>query len=339
MTIFGWDASHYDAPPTKRDGISFYTHKCAEGHHFYRDAEYGDAMGKACALGIPILGAYYVNHPGTVTDQVDWFVSLVRQYTPWWRDYPWIWQIDAEKFSYMDRAPNLAEINAFGDLICSRTGSPADSVIAYAPKWLYGDKLRGLKYRLWASNYGTNPAVPYRQAYPGDSSARWASYSGQQVIVLQYGSATTIGGQTTCDANAHRGTEASLAGLLRPTPPPPPPTPPTRGGTMLLVKTAADDTTWRSDGKERTAMRSGSALKALKAAGHTVAVVANAAELEDAAGPVWAGPVSATFTDAQVARIAEQLVAATDNPLGPADVPAIVAAVKQAQREGTGTAG
>lgn len=42
-----------------------------------------------------------------------------------------------------------------------------------------------------------------------------------------------------------------------------------------------------------------------------------------------------TLSDAQVAAIADRLVAATDNPLGDADKPAIVAAVKQALSEGS----
>lgn len=29
----------------------------------------------------------------------------------------------------------------------------------YAPKWLYGDGLRGLRYPLWASDYGSNPTA------------------------------------------------------------------------------------------------------------------------------------------------------------------------------------
>ncbi len=214
MTTFGWDASNYDAPPTARDSVDFYTHKAAEGHHFYYDAEYAASLTNARNLGIPVLGAYFVTHPGTVSDQVDWFLSIVDSETPWWRQYPWIWQIDAEKFSYMSRAPNLDEINGFGDLICSRARVPASQVIVYAPRWLYGDSLRGLRYRLWASNYGSNPAVPYRQAYPGDGSSRWDAYSGQTPIILQYGSRTTIAGQTTCDANAFRGTLDQLKALL-----------------------------------------------------------------------------------------------------------------------------
>jgi len=215
LTVYGWDASHYDALPKARDGIDFYTHKTAEGHHYYRDAEYGPALNAARNLGIPVLGTYFVNHPGSVADQADWWVSIVNADTPWWRTVPWIWQIDAEKFPYMSRAPSPAEINALGDAICARTGSPASSVIAYAPEWLYGDTLKGLKYRLWASNYGSNPAVPYRQAYPGDSSSRWDAYSGKRPIFLQYGSRTTIAGQSTCDANAYRGTLSQLVADLQ----------------------------------------------------------------------------------------------------------------------------
>lgn len=73
----------------------------------------------------------------------------------------------------------------------------------------------------------------------------------------------------------------------------------------------------------------------------------------DAGGPAWlveqvtkltamlaelvARPApEAVVSDAQVDRIAAALIAATDVPLGEADKPAIVAAVKQAAREGTG---
>ena len=210
MTTFLWDDSHWGDPPAARDGIDGYTHKAAEGHHFYRDSEHKAALNAARSLGIPVLGSYFVQHPGTVADQVDWWVSIVNAEVPWWKQVPWIWQIDAERFSYMSRAPNLSEINAFGDLLRSRTGARASSVIVYAPKWLYGDALRGLKYELWASSYGSNPAVPYRQAYPGDTSSRWVAYSGQAPVLLQYGSRTIIAGQTTCDANAYRGTLAQL---------------------------------------------------------------------------------------------------------------------------------
>lgn len=215
-----WDTSHYDHDPSRgpvdvaaamADGICGVTAKCAEGHHFYRDGTFQITMDRGRAAGVPLLGPYFVQHPGTVTDQVDWLIQLVNQQTPWWPQVPgWFWQIDAEKFSYMSRAPNLAEINAFGDLLCTRLQLPASRVVAYAPRWLYGDTLRGLRYRLWASSYGNNPGVPYRQAYPGDQSTRWVPYSGQEPLLLQYGSLTLIGPQRACDASAYRGTVAQL---------------------------------------------------------------------------------------------------------------------------------
>lgn len=214
MTTFGWDQSHYDTPMTVRDDIDFVTHKCAEGHHFYKDNEYNAAMTNALKLGIPVLGAYFVNHPGSISDQVDWFVSIVNAETPWWKDVPWMWQIDAEKFSYMDREPTIAEINAFGAALQARTGSSAGSIFAYAPPWLYGEKIKGLKYPLWSSNYGNNPKVRYRTAYPGDTSTRWKASNEVTATILQYGSNTTIGNQTTCDANAFRGTLDQLLNLI-----------------------------------------------------------------------------------------------------------------------------
>ena len=215
MSTYGWDASNWDDPPRVRDGIDLYTHKAAEGHHFYYDREYGASLNAARDLGIPVLGAYFVNHPGTVADQVDWFVQVLDQDTPWWRTHPcFVLQIDAEKFDYMDRAPTRAEIQAFGDRLVQVHGVKPQRVVAYAPQWLYGNTLAGLTYRLWASGYGTNPTVHYRQAYPGDASSRWQAYSGQTPLILQYGSNTTIGDQTTCDANAFRGTLEQLLAEL-----------------------------------------------------------------------------------------------------------------------------
>jgi hypothetical protein len=214
-TTFGWDASHYDAPPTSRDGIDFYVHKACEGHRYYTDNEYGASLNAARKLGIPVLGAYFVPHGGTTADQVAFLVEVLDKETPWWRTYPaWMLQIDAEKFEYMDRAPTIAEVNAFADEYVRRTGRPASSVFAYAPKWLYGDKVSGLRYAVWASAYGSNPAGHYPDVYPGNGSSRWAAYGGKTPTILQYGSRTTIAGQTTCDANAFRGTLAELAALV-----------------------------------------------------------------------------------------------------------------------------
>lgn len=216
MTVYGWDGSNHDDPIRVRDGIDFYTHKIGEGHWFYYDREYRASLENARALGIPILGAYYVNHPGVVADQVDWFVELLDQDTPWWRTHPaFVLQIDAEKFDYMDRAPDRVEIQAFGDRLVKIHGVDPRKILAYAPQWLYGNSLTGLSYRLWASGYGGNPYAHYLDAYPGDHDGkRWQAYSGQTPLILQYGSNTTIGDQTTCDANAYRGDLGELLAEL-----------------------------------------------------------------------------------------------------------------------------
>jgi hypothetical protein len=85
----------------------------------------------------------------------------------------------------------------------------------YAPKWCYGDALVGLSWPLWASSYVSGTGG-FRALYPGDDSTRWAAYSGQTPAILQYSSSATIGGQTTSDANAYRGTLQELTTLVAP---------------------------------------------------------------------------------------------------------------------------
>jgi glycosyl hydrolase family 25 len=232
QTVYGTDRSHFDEPLGSMDlgavralGIDFITHKVAEGHHFYRDAMFGEFATRAAAAGFPIIGSYFVNHPGTVEDQADWWVQLVTAAAPWWRKHPcFIWQIDAEQFGYMSRAPSPAEIQALGDRLVHTHGIDPRRVLAYAPQWLYHGTLGALTYRLWASNYGTNPAVPFRAAYPGNTSSRWAPYSPGQAppLLLQDGS-RTIMEKPGCDADAYRGTLAQLLADLGAAPTPQPP--------------------------------------------------------------------------------------------------------------------
>lgn len=215
MTIYAWDESHYGAPPTARDGIDVYTHKLTDGDHYYEDAEYQAAMNAARSLGMVVLGPYHVLHgQRSIANQARWLVERADRLTPWWRDWPdWIWQIDAEPFDYLIK-PTIGEVNAFGDELVCLSGRPALAVNGYCPAWAYSDsELRQLRFPWWPSNYGSNPAVPYRQAYPGDSSSRWAGPIPARF--LQYGSKTIIAGQSTCDANAYRGTLAQLQAEIR----------------------------------------------------------------------------------------------------------------------------
>lgn len=233
MTIFGWDASHYDwdrgpmdIAAAVRDGIAFMTHKATEGTTL-RDNRYGDFAGRARGV-VPLTGAYSVNHRGDQRPQVDYFLRYLDEVSPWWRDGPFIVQLDAELWSYAAE-PTPAEVRAWCDYFVQRTGGRWQPVV-YGPNWVYGDTLRGLPYRLWQSAYGSDPAVHYRTAYPGDGSSRWAAYSGQVPTILQYGSQTRIGSQNTCDANAFRGTLDQLRTIVYP-----------QGGSMDETERKADN--------------------------------------------------------------------------------------------------
>lgn len=223
MTIFGWDASHYDwdrgtmdLAAAVRDGIVFFTHKATEGRT-YVDPQFAYAMARAHNAGMPLIGAYCVNHQGDQRPQVDKFIAVLDQGAPFWRNEPFIVQLDCERWSDKDGVyayePSLTEIHTWCDYFVSLTGGRLKPVV-YAPKWVYGDSLRGLRYPLWASSYGTNPTTGYRNAYPGDGSTRWAAYSGIVPTILQFGSRTTIGAQAICDANAFRGTLDQLRALI-----------------------------------------------------------------------------------------------------------------------------
>jgi len=223
VPIFGWDGSHYDwdrgpmdLGAAVRDGIQFFTHKATEGGS-YVDPQFAYAMARAKNAGMPLIGAYCVNHKGDQTPQVDKFIRVLDSGAPFWRNELFMVQLDCERWSNKDGVyayePSLAEIHAWCDLFVQRTGGRLTPIV-YAPRWVYGDSLRGLRYPLWASDYGSNPAVPYRQAYPGDGSSRWSAYSGITPAVLQFGSRTTIGVQSICDANAFRGTLDQLRALI-----------------------------------------------------------------------------------------------------------------------------
>jgi hypothetical protein len=125
--------------------------------------------------------------------------------------------------------PGRSDIQAFCDRLHTRTGLVP---VVYAPKWAYGDTLTGLGYPLWASSYVAGSGAA-SSLYPGDTSSRWGGYSGQTPTILQFTSSATIAGQTTCDANAYRGTLTDLKALVT-------------GGTMALSKTDAI-TVWNSD--------------------------------------------------------------------------------------------
>jgi GH25 family lysozyme M1 (1,4-beta-N-acetylmuramidase) len=202
-----------DVAAAVRDGISFVTAKATEGAT-YTDPEYARTAGNARGVA-PLFGAYHVLHPNSssaIGSQVDHFLSVLDGQSPWWRKGPFIVQLDCERWSASD-FPQRADIAAWCDQFAARTGNTWYPIV-YASHGQYGGSLSGLNRPLWNANYGSDPSMHYREAYPGDSAAGWAAYSDQTPVLLQYGSNLTIGGQSGCDANAFRGSLDSLTRLV-----------------------------------------------------------------------------------------------------------------------------
>jgi len=208
-----------DLARARREGIALFTHKASEGTSF-TDPYVDDAMTRGRAV-FPVLGTYHVLWPQNTAAQTDHWIDVVTGSAPWWRDHPcFVWQIDAELFQNFTpyRPPTVAEINACGDRLVARLGINPERVIVYAPKWLYQDGLRGLKYQLWASAYVTGSGG-FKALYPGDGNNRWGAYSGITPAILQFTSSATIAGQSPTDANAIKvGSDAALQALFRGTP-------------------------------------------------------------------------------------------------------------------------
>lgn len=220
MTIYGWDASHYDAVPKGAEVV-------AEGFHFMAHKAGGDKNDAELAAwwsalkaqrGKLLLGAYWVLYPGTPAARADAFLARLDAQCPGWRDGPFILQADCEIWNGdTSTQPKKADIKSFCDHL--RSKAPKLKPIAYASAGQYGSSLSGLGYPLWNARYPTSATGYASTLYKkvgGDSGSGWTSYSGQTPALWQFTSSATIAGQTTCDANAYRGTLAQLTALLSP---------------------------------------------------------------------------------------------------------------------------
>lgn len=215
MTIFGWDASHYDgalSPATMRlavsQGIRFFTHKAGEGLGAL-DETFADAMDNARAAGIEVLGAYWFCHNGDdPAAEARKLTATLDASIPWWRTHPYFFiQADCETEAGQGQ-PSRAWIKKF-----AAQDFAGCEVVVYASHGEYGDG--AISPLMWNANYGANPAGAFAAKYPGDGSAGWGPFSGYGTpVFLQYGSRLTIAGKTTCDANAFRGTLDDLKNLI-----------------------------------------------------------------------------------------------------------------------------
>lgn len=241
-TIFGWDMSHYDAPDVGsaiREGYVFITHKIG-GDATDTEADNWWSSVRGTDPDKVLLGGYWVlrpDLPGSASSKADSFLAKLDAACPGWRNRPFILQVDCERWgdSSGKKMPNLSYIHAFCDRL--RAKMPKLMPIVYASAGEYGDKLRGIRYPLWNARY----RLGYQEGYGsvlyaksgGDSGKGWDAYSGKVPAIWQFTSSAKIAGQTTCDANAFRGTLPQLIKLLAPgwvaapvTPPKPPVTPP-----------------------------------------------------------------------------------------------------------------
>lgn len=216
MTIFGWDSSHFDAVPDTglaiAEGFLFFSHKAGGDAN---DAELAAWWAGAKKYrGRALLGAYWVLYPGSPTSRADAFISRLDSQCPGWRDGPFILQVDCEKWNNdSSTVPSKVDIKTFCDRLVAKM--PKLRPIVYGPAWVYGNTLAGLGYPLWASSYVSGSGAASK-LYPGDGSGKWSPYSGQTPAILQFTSSAVIAGQTTCDANAYRGTLAELTNLVAP---------------------------------------------------------------------------------------------------------------------------
>jgi GH25 family lysozyme M1 (1,4-beta-N-acetylmuramidase) len=220
MTIYGWDASHYDAVPSGArvvsESFSFMTHKAGGDKDDAELSAWWSAL--KGQRGKLLLGAYWVLYPGTPAARADAFLARLDSQCAGWRDGPFILQVDCEIWNGdTGTQPKKADIKSFCDRLKSKM--PKLKPIVYASAGQYGSTLSGLGYPLWNARYPvstTGAASTIYRSAGGDSGAGWTSYSGQVPAIWQFTSSATIAGQTTSDANAYRGTLASLTKLLAP---------------------------------------------------------------------------------------------------------------------------
>jgi hypothetical protein len=226
VTLYGWDASHYDGllargtlARARSEGIAFFTHKIAEGLQDTEGTGDDTALAAARDAGIEFVGGYHVVRSNVpVSQQVRQLIALADAGEPWWRDFPgWFWQVDLERWPY-DNVPASVGI----ELARQLRDATSRWTIIYASHGQYGDSLAAWDGPLWNAHYVGHTATGFTAMYPGDRwrpasdsfVGGWAPYSGREPTFLQYTSSATIAGLTTCDANAFRGTTDELRALI-----------------------------------------------------------------------------------------------------------------------------
>jgi hypothetical protein len=256
MTLYFWDASDFDwvrgpmnLAAAKADGITGFSYKFTEAT-WIKHEHSGEAVARARDAGMEFIGGYHVVRSTSPAEQVDYFLSYLDAAAPWWRDFPGFFlQVDLEIWPY-DRV-TAATGAEFTRLL---QAAQPKAVLLYASRGQYGDQLTGVDAPLWNANYGANPIVHYPDAYPGDGSVRWVSYSGQAPAFLQYGSQLRIGTQPGCDCSAYRGTLDQLRELITGTQSPPQEVDTMKAILVRFADAADPQQIWYCDGQFRRAV-------------------------------------------------------------------------------------
>lgn len=227
MTVFLRDCSDFDSNESLV-GFDGGTNKYSEGTTVTHTS-YGPRLNRWRAGGAKVLGSYHVLRTpgsggnGSLSSQLDFWLSGIDRLTPWWRSVPFILQIDLERWPYdavtlghsvlYPEARHVLDRAQFEDVRAARASTGVQFAqllvnagvpgwkICYASRGQYGDTLAGLPVPLWNAAYHSG-------TYPGDGAADWNAYSGQTPKLWQYTS-------TPFDKSAYRGTVAQLIAEIK----------------------------------------------------------------------------------------------------------------------------
>lgn len=227
-TVYGPDLSNHDdnidfAALDALSDVHIVTHKITEGIG-WTDPDVASRAPSLRRFAAP--GFYHVLWPTNSQDnpqnQARWFVDEVVRVARWMLTHQCpVLQGDFEIFSNFRRyrAPTISECNSWMSWVAhywALAGGNPPAILAYAPHWVYGSAVTGLKAPWWASSY-VSGSGNYHSLYPGNGSTRWDQVPGHPATILQYTDAASYPGAASgVDGNGARGvsTAAELQQLL-----------------------------------------------------------------------------------------------------------------------------
>jgi GH25 family lysozyme M1 (1,4-beta-N-acetylmuramidase) len=226
--VYGPDLSNHNdnidfAALDALSDVHIVTHKITEGIG-WTDPDVASRAPSLRRFAAP--GFYHVLWPTNSQDnpqnQARWFVDEVVRVARWMLTHQCpVLQGDFEIFSNFRRyrAPTISECNSWMSWVAhywALAGGNPPAILAYAPHWVYGSAVTGLKAPWWASSY-VSGSGNYHSLYPGNGSTRWDQVPGHPATILQYTDAASYPGAASgVDGNGARGvsTAAELQQLL-----------------------------------------------------------------------------------------------------------------------------